>query len=335
MTRMPVGKWSLFVATALVAALAGRARAQPALEPVKTIELKGKPGGLDHCALDSRRDRLFVANKANNTMDVVDLKEGKLLKQVRNQTGVQGIAYAPDLDRLFVALGAGGYCNVFDGENYKLVNTVKFADDADNVHYDPRSQRAYVAHAEKALGVIDGKTFKQVTDIELPGGAENFQIDPTRPMMFLCVPSPSELLVIDLEKNEVAHRYPLKMSGANFTLALDEANKRILVGCRKEPKVIVMDSESGKEISSVDIPKDIDDLFLDAKRKRAYALCGEGFIAVLRQVDADHYEVQEKIPTAAGAKTGMFDADSGRLFLVVPREEGKAAPEIRVYQAKP
>src|SRR5258707_12060147 len=71
------------------------------LELVQTIPLKGKPGGLDHLALDGKRDRLLVANKANNTLDVVDLKAGKLLKQVPNQTGVQGVAYAADLDRVY------------------------------------------------------------------------------------------------------------------------------------------------------------------------------------------------------------------------------------------
>ena len=81
------------------------------------------------------------------------------------------------------------------------------------------------------------------------------------------------------------------MAGGGHTIALDEANKRIFVGCRTPPMVVVMDMETGKEITSVPIPKDNDDLFFDAKRKRLYASCGEGFIAVIRQLDADHYEV--------------------------------------------
>src|SRR5439155_12445 len=84
------------------------------------LVLKGKPGKLDHLALDAKRERLFVANKVNNTLDVVDLKAGKLLQQLPNQFGVQGIAYAADLDRVYSALGTGGFCNVFDGNDYKL-----------------------------------------------------------------------------------------------------------------------------------------------------------------------------------------------------------------------
>src|SRR5207302_7872837 len=89
------------------------------LELVQTIVLKGKAGKLDHLALDARRDRLFLANTANGTLDVIDLKAGALLKQIPGQSGIQGVAYAPDLDRVFVGLGTGGYCKAFDGADYK------------------------------------------------------------------------------------------------------------------------------------------------------------------------------------------------------------------------
>ena len=51
--------------------------------------------------------------------------------------------------------------------------------------------------------------------------------------------------------------------------------------------VVVMDTETGKEVAAVPVPDGIDDLFYDAKRKRLYASCGDGFIAVIRQLDAD------------------------------------------------
>jgi len=129
--------------------------------------------------------------------------------------------------------------------------------------------------------------------------------------------------------------FPVKLAGGGHPLALDEANHRIYVGCRQEPMVVILDMETGKEISGVSIPGGVDDLFLDAARKRLYASCGDGFLAVLKQVDADHVETLEKIPTAKGAKTCFYVPETGRLYLGVPRQEGKDGPEIRVYQAKP
>jgi hypothetical protein len=117
-------------------------------------------------------------------------------------------------------------------------------------------------------------------------------------------------------------------------VALDEESHRVYVGCRNEPMVVVVDTESGKEITGVAIPGGIDDLHLDGKRKRLYASCGDGFLVVLAQKDTDHLEVVEKIETVKDARTCLYVPDTGRLYLAVPRQEGKEGPEIRVYQVK-
>jgi DNA-binding beta-propeller fold protein YncE len=330
-------QWCVLAVASIAALLGGTvgwAADPPSLELVKTIVLKGKPGKLDHLIVDGKSGRLFLANKVNNTVDVVDLNEGALVKQLTGQAGAQGLAYTADLNRLYVGLGTGGYCNIFDGTSYKLLKTIKFADDADNVRYNPRTHLVYVAHAEKALGVIDGESLELKSDIELPGSAESFQIENARPRLYLNIPSPSQVVVIETDKNEVINRFPLKLAEANFPLALDEANHRLFIGCRKKPMIVIMDSETGAEITSVDIPADTDDVLFDAKRKRIYASCGEGFIAVIAQTDANHYEVVDKVATVKDARTSCLDPETGKLYLAVPRQPGKPGPEIRIYQPK-
>ena len=83
---------------ALLLALApGRASsAEPsALELVRTIPLKGAAGRLDHLALDAKGSRLFIANLSNNSLDVVDLKAGALVKQIPGQGKAQLRVAAP------------------------------------------------------------------------------------------------------------------------------------------------------------------------------------------------------------------------------------------------
>ena len=327
--RTPV----LAALAALLAASAAGAADAP-LELVQTIVSKGKAGDLDHLALDVKGQRLFLANKANDTVDVLDLKAGQLLRQIPGQNAVQGLAYAPELDRVYAALGTGGLLNVFNGESYKIVKTIKFADDADNVRYDAARGRVYVAHAEKSLAAVDAKTYGVKADVKLPADGEAFVLEAGRPRLYLACPDAGEVAVIDTDKNEVTGHFLVKM-GAEFpAVALDEAAHRLYVGCRKEPMVVVMDTETGKELSNAAIPGGIDDLYFDAKRKQLYAACGEGFVAVLRPTDADHVEVTAKVATAAGAKTCQLDPDSGRLYVAVPRQEGKEGPEIRVFEVK-
>jgi hypothetical protein len=303
------------------------------LELVRTIDLKGKPGALDHVALDAKRDRLFLANKANNTLDVIDLKAGTLVKQKTSQTGIQGIAYAADIDKIFVGLGSGLF-NVFDGESYKIVKTLRFKDDADNVRYIPATHLAYVAHAEKMLGVIDASTYDLKADIKLPDTAEGFEKEARRPRMYVNIPGANLVAVIDTDKNEVTHTYPTTMATGGHPLALDEASRRIYVGCHKKPMVLILDTESGKEISGVDIAGGVDDIWLDARRKRLFASCGDGGLVVLKVVDADHLEPVESIETPKGSRTCFYAPETGRLFLAVPRQEGKDGPSIQIYQVK-
>jgi DNA-binding beta-propeller fold protein YncE len=327
--QAPTACW---VASLLVLAAAAQAAAeQPALELVQTIPLKGAAGRLDHLALDAKQSRLFVANLSNNSLDVVGLKAGKLLKQVSGQKKIQGVAYAPDLDRIFVGNGGDGVCNAFDGRTYERLHSLALPA-ANNVRYDPRTRQVYVGHAEKSLTAFDARTFRVRATIKLPGPPKAFQLDPTRPRLFVNTTPPHQVVVIDTDKNEVVARHPLPAS--NFALALDPAGRRAFVGCREAPRIVVLSADTGKELASVEVPRDIDDLFFDPKRHRLYATCGEGFLVVVREKRGGGYEVADKVPTAKGARTSLFDPGSGRLYVAMPGQAGER-PQVRVYQAKP
>jgi DNA-binding beta-propeller fold protein YncE len=315
----------------LLAGLAGADEPQT-VQLVTTIPLQGKAGRLDHLAIDTRHARLFIANLSNDSLDVVDLETKKLVKQIPGQKKIQGVAYATDFNTIFVGNGTDGVCNVFSGDDYKLLKSIKLPD-ADNARYDSDRRAVYVTHAEDAISVIDARTQEVKGTIKLPGAPEALQIDSERKRLYVNCLKPALVAVVDLEKNEVIARYPLKLADANYPLALDTKGQRIFVGCRKEPAVVVLDAKSGKELAAVPIPGDIDDLFYDRQRNRLYATCGEGVLAVLQEKDGA-FKVVEKIPTGKLARTGLFDPESSRLFVPVPRQEGQGGPELRVFRAR-
>jgi hypothetical protein len=309
------------------------AAAEPStLELRQTIRLESGVGRYDHLALDNSHDRLFIANLSNNSLDIVDLKAGKLVKQIGSQKKIQGVAYAADLDRIFVGNGDDGVCNVFDGKEYKLVGSVPVPD-ADNVRYHSDTQTIYVT-GEEGLTAIDAKTLKVRATVKLPGPPEGLQIDAGRARLYVNTHKPAQVTVVDLKTHKVAAEYKLKSAESNFPMALDVEGERIFVGCRKKPCIIALDAGSGAEIATIPIPGDTDDLFFDAKNKRLYAACGEGSIAVVRQRGDKELEVVESIPTAKLARTGLFDAKSGHLYIVVPRQSDSVGPELRVYLVK-
>ena len=330
----------VWMSAALTAAVTppGAAEADPPpLERVQTIALKGPAGGLDHLALDAKRGRLFVANTVNSSLDIVDLKAGNLLKQIPGQGRIRGIDYSPEVDRVFVGNGTGGVCNTFDGESYELLKSVPLGDDADNVRYNPRTQRIYVVHADSELSVIDAKDYTLRSPIALPRSVGAFKLEAGRPRMYVNAKI-GQVVVIDTDRDEVVGHFPVAPAGVNAAVAIDEPNHRLFIGCRKKPSLVVMDSDTGKIAARAPIPGDVDDLSFDARHGRIYASCGEGAIAVIRQIDADRYEALATIPTVKGARTSIFNADDGRLYLAVPRRADRPDqenPEVWAYRARP
>ena len=85
------------------------------LQLKQTIALAGVEGRIDHFALDSAGDRLFVCALGNNTVEVLDLRNGQRIHSITGLGAPQGIAYIPELDRLFVANDKGGICKIIPG----------------------------------------------------------------------------------------------------------------------------------------------------------------------------------------------------------------------------
>ena len=297
----------------------------------KTIPLPGVKGRFDHFAVDVKGRRLFVAALGNNTLEILDIDGGKRLKTVTGLSKPTGVLYLAEANQIGVANGDQGTFKLFDGESYALIKTVAPLEDADNARYDRQAKVIYVGYGAGALGILDPGTARLTGSIKLPGHPESFQLEQGGSRVFVNVPDAGQISVIDRRKGTVATRWPLGEFKANFPMALDEAHSRLFIGCRQPAKLLALDTTNGKRVTDLTISGDIDDLFYDSARKQLYLSCGEGFIDVIDQKDADHYKTRERIRTAEGARTSFFSPDLNEFYLAVPGRGDRAA-EIRAYR---
>lgn len=304
------------------------------LRLVQTILLPNVTGRIDHLAIDLKSQRLFVAALGNNSLEVLDLQGGRLIRSIGGLHEPQGVLFISESRQIFVTNGQSGTVERFNGVSLDLEERVAPFDDADNIRYDPVTRSLYVGYGNGALGILDAANGQRFASITLAGHPESFQLERSGPRVFVNVPTAQQIAVIDREKRIVVKTWPLTGAQANFPMALDEPQHRLFIGFRKPAKLVVFDTESGKVVASLDSAGDADDIFYDAARKRIYISCGEGFIDLFEQVDADHYKRIVKIPTAPGARTSLFVPELGRLYLAVPRQAGRAA-EVRVYEVQP
>ena len=266
-------------------------------------------------------------------MEVLDVKDGRHLKSLPGFREPQGIAFVPDLKLIAVANGQGDGVQVLDAADFRAVKSVRLGDDADNVRYDAAGKRLFVGFGSGALAAVDPAAGQALGQVKLPGHPESFQLERSGPRTYVNVPTAEQIAVVDRTAMKVMATWPVTSAKSNYPMALDEANQRLFVGCRRPAKVLVYDTTTGREVGSIDIVGDTDDLWYDGSRKRLYVSGGEGFIDVLQEQDANRFTRLARVPTAAGARTSLFVADQNRLYLAVPHRGGQKA-EIRIYETR-
>ena len=297
----------------------------------QTISLPGVEGRIDHLALDTPGERLFVCALGNNTLEVLDLRKGERIHSITGLGAPQGIAYIPELNRIFVANDKGGILKIYDAKSFQTVGELNFEDDADNVRYDAATKKIFVGFGSGGIAIVNAPDGKQVGSIKLSAHPEAFELEKKGSRIFVNVPNSRHVAVIDRDKGQVTAKWQTDLAFGNFPMALDEVNHRLFVGCRLPSKLVVLNTESGDPIAKIDISGDPDDVFYDANRHRIYAICGAGKIDVVEQIDPKTYKTSTKVDTAEGARTGLFVPERDTLFVAVPHR-GSQQAEIRWYE---
>jgi DNA-binding beta-propeller fold protein YncE len=334
---------TLLLATLVVFSAPAVGQEPQVLSPHSKIPLTNVKGRIDHFSVDVKGQRLFVAAVANHTLEVIDLQSGKQVHTITGLAEPQGVFYDASTNRLYVACALDGTTKIYDGTTFRLVGTVKFPDDADNIRYDARSKSIIVGYAgAKALrnreegtgglGFIDSAG-RKTGEVLIDAHPESFQLEKTGTRLFVNVPDKEEIEVVDVPTREVVARWPVTSAKDNFPMALDEAHHRLFVGTRTPPRLLVFDTDSGKEIASAEIAGSSDDLFYDSARERIYVLTSQGAIEVFQQRDANHYDHIARINTPAHTQTGLYVPEWGKLFAAVPNQ-GDQGAEIQVFEEK-
>ena len=310
-----------------------RADAEPPLVLEAKIPLGDVSGRIDHMAIDAARGRLFVAELGNDSVGVVDLDAGKLLRRIGGLAEPQGVGYVRSTDMLYVANGDDGSVRLFKGTDLTAVTRLCLGDDADNLRVDPAAGKVLVGYGSGGLAVIDPYTAKKIADVALKAHPEAFQLDAESGRAFVNLPNAGQIAIVDLAAYRVSGALPLKEARSNFPMALDREAGNLLVVTRAPPRLLVFALNSLSPRPSLETCGDADDVFTDAKRRRVYVSCGAGYIDVFER-SGDSYQKIARLPTVSGARTSYFDTSLDRLFLAV-RTSGHEPAAIWVFKPQP
>jgi DNA-binding beta-propeller fold protein YncE len=319
----------------LAASLIGPATAMAQSAPLvleTQIPLGAVSGRIDHLGIDVKRQRLFVAELGNDSLGVVDLAAGKVLRTMAGFSEPQGVAYVSSADSVYVANGGDGSVRVLRADDLAPIGRIELGDDADNVRVDAPRNRVLVGYGKGALAVIDPATRTRAADIRLNGHPESFRVDETGARIFINVPDARAIEVADLAAG-TSQSWPTPGAGSNFPMAIDRDAHRVLVVFRSPPILMALSSEDGHVVTKTATCGDADDVFVDAKRHRVYVSCGAGVVDVFA-ADAAGYRRLARVPTVSGARTSLFVPERDRLFVAV-RAKWNEPAAIWVFRPSP
>jgi DNA-binding beta-propeller fold protein YncE len=323
---------ALMIAVGLLGVAAAPAAEAP-LQLEAKIPLGAVSGRIDHMAVDMKRQRLFVAELGNNTVGVVDLVARKLLQRLTGLKEPQGVGYEPASDMIYVANAGDGAVNLFQGADFAPAGAIALGSDADNVRIDPKRGRVVVGYGQGALAIIDPASRRKLTEVRIAQHPEGFQLDPESSRVVINVPDERSIVVIDTAEAKQVAAWPQVGRSANFPMALDLARRQVLAVFRHPAELAILAMTDGAPVAKLAVCGDADDVFVDARRQRAYVSCGEGFVDVV-DLQAKPVARIAHIATASGARTALFIPDLDRLAIAVPAR-GSTPAAIWLFRPLP
>jgi DNA-binding beta-propeller fold protein YncE len=312
-----------------------------ALKLVQTIPLPDVDGRIDHFSVDVKGGRAFLAALTKNTIEVVDVRAGRVIRTLPGFAKPQGVRFVAELNKLFVATGLDGALTTLNGTTLAVLHTATVSLGADAIGYDPRWKYLYVGSgggdANKESGdltVFSAMTGARIAAIVTDAHAGGSLVDEVGQHVYVLVPEKAEVVVLDRKMHSQVAKWMIPGIQKNVALDLDEKNHRLFLGVRSPASIVVLDANSGAIVASIPTVATLDGLAYDRSTRRIYTTGGEGFVDVTQQMDADHYERIARIPTGPNARTSIFVPQWRRLYVAVPRDQDRSA-ELRVFDVVP
>jgi DNA-binding beta-propeller fold protein YncE len=301
---------------------------------LKTIPIGGD-GRWDYICVDPTAQRLYIPRSTH--VQILDLATDKVIGDVPGTNGVHGVALAPEQNLGFSSNGRDSAVSAFDLKTFKVVKTIKTGRNPDAIIYDPASKHIMsINHSGGDVTVIDPAALDKDPVTIAVGGTLEFAATDEAGHVFVNVEDKNEVVQIDSKTNKVLAHWPLAEGKGPTGLAIDVKHHRLFAGCGNQ-KMIVLDSESGKVLATVEIGRGVDGVAYEPSLGVAMSANGrDGTVSVVRETAPGKFEVIGTPKTRSGARTITVDTNTHRALLpcMVPDEKGGQTFGIAVVGEK-
>ncbi|MCA1597817.1 MAG: YncE family protein, partial [Chloroflexi bacterium] len=310
--------------------------------------------GLDpsSVAVDARAGRVFVVNNGDDTISMLDARDGRALRTISLSGRPTALAVDERRGHLLIGVGSlipSGHDTVatLDSHTSALLHSTDVGMGLDAIALDQRAGRAYVANYQgdslSTLDLASGRTLRTVPvgfDQTTGYAPDEVVVDARAGRVFVMNSSNNSVSMFDAITGRLLRVLPLGQTTSYGTgetgarlMAVDEAGGRLFVAPNAAfgNSIRILDTRTGTTLRTVRLSWSPDDVLLDARTGRVFVSGWAGPVPLfgVLLLDARTGAVVRTFTLGAsplyGGATGV-DERTGRIYvLTTPARDSTGA----------
>jgi len=295
----------------VVSSLAVLSAADGPYSVVKEIKIGG-PGGWDYITVDPAAHRIYVSHATK--IVVADTNSGAIVGEIADTPGVHGIAVAPDLGLGYTSNGRDNTSTIVDLKTLKPVMKVMTGGNPDAIFYERGRHEVYTFNGQgQSATVFDAKSGNVIATIPLMGKPEAPAFDADAKRLYVNIEDKNAIAVIDPDKHTLLATWPLTGCEEPTGLAFDVKRHRLFSVCSNSV-MIVVDSQSGKVITTAPIGARSDGAAFDPQTGYIFSSNGEGSLTVAT-LQGDSVNIVQTATTQPSGRTIALDPTTHNVYI--------------------
>jgi YVTN family beta-propeller protein len=285
----------LSVVFSLLCTTAGAAQ----LRQIAIIDVPGRPG---FDALAFAGPNLVIAHTGAGAVDIFDPAKRRVIAQIKGLEGPRGIAVDDQMGKVYVACSGSNSIAVISTQDWKVADNIQLNDEPDVLLLTPLTGTLYIANwHNNSVSALNPKTHA-VQTVDLGGRPEEFAHDAEHNLIYVTVQDQNLVVALNADL-KTAKTFALKGSMPTG-IAFDPKMRHLFVAVRSA--VLVLNADTGAEISRVPTEEGVDTVWYDDSTRSAYACANNGAVTMITQQNG-RYVAEQELNTSVRGHTVAFD----------------------------
>jgi DNA-binding beta-propeller fold protein YncE len=280
---------------------------------LKTVRVGGD-GGFDWPIADAESGKLYIPRSGTTPhISIFDLNTIELIGEI---SGVNARTIAMDSGS-HTAFSSSFPVAMWDTRTNTVIKTIPIEGRPAGILSDEFNHRIYIqGRSEPGLTVIDAKDGAVLGTIPVGGEIEQSASD-GKGTIYVDIEDRQSIVVIDAKAMKIKTIYSLNGEGGRSEgMALDIKNHILFVASREPQVMLMLDADSGKEISELPIGRGCSAVAFNPKTMECFSSQADGTLTVIKENSPTNFTVEQTIKTMPGTKRLSLDPKTGRIYMI-------------------